>query len=128
MILQQIKLITGETILGMVEFMDESYIVHDPMILETVTGGYVLNRYNPLSLDYAIIISDKKIIFMDCVKESVEKYYDLSLNYARERLDSSIDRGINQACGYLNSFDETRSKAKGIIDAFMTNQISLANN
>jgi len=125
-VVQMLKLTSGETIIGKVEFLEDCYLIHDPMKLETIETGYVLNRYNPLSKDFTIIIPNYHVIFIDHIHDKMNEYYTLSVLYAQERLDKGTYKSIENGVKYMKNFTpSTKTETSNIQDIFLMDKIDL---
>jgi hypothetical protein len=101
------KLINGDEIFGTVSGISEFGIVtiDNPMISETrgLPNGneaMVINRYVPYLKTFQIELSPMSILLMGEVTESLQEYYDLSLQYAR-LIDTALDNNIQVACRHM---------------------------
>lgn len=111
-----IKLINGETVIGLLALEDEDFIsIQDPLILEyrVDTKGFrsmVLHRYNQFSMESTISFKQNMVVSMYTADNDLTDYYYYTLDHCYKYRDEAMSHDIQRASEYMQSLLDNSNK------------------
>lgn len=111
-----LKLINGETVLGLLALEDEHFTtLQDPLLLENRTDlkgfrSMILNRYNQFGMESHIPFKNSMIVSMYTADDDLSDYYYYTLDHCYKYRDDAMSNDIKRASEYIQTLIDNGNK------------------
>lgn len=128
------KLITSETLVGLLALEDENEIIlQDPFLIEyrfdsKGSRSMVLSRYNQFSLEDNTSFNKSMVVTYFAADDDLKEYYFYSLDHSIKVRDEYIAEDIRRASEYLQHLIDDLDKPKSNTPEIIVENNSISSN